>query len=146
MIPNELTLAGAVTWRADGRLTGRSFGNGLRETRAYDTRGQLRTQQLGTEVTTYAYNPAGNLLARSRPGADHGWDYDALDRVIGDRLDARERTYNYDANHNPLDAFIEGTPVAYSYALQSDRWIAIATPTTSQALAQDAARFRSPPA
>ena len=57
-----------------------------------------------------------------------------------------ERTYTYDANHNPLDAFIEGTPVAYSYALQSDRWIAIATPTTSQALAQDAARFRSPPA
>ena len=110
MIPNELTLAGAVTWRADGRLTGRSFGNGLRETRTYDTRGQLRTQQLGTEVTTYAYNPAGNLLARSRPGADHGWDYDALDRVIHDRLDARERSYTYDANYNRLDALIEGIP------------------------------------
>ena len=139
MIPNELTLAGAVTWRADGRLTGRSFGNGLRETRTYDTRGQLRTQQLGTEVTTYAYNPAGNLLARSRPGADHAWDYDALDRVTGDRLDARARSYTYDANHNRRDALIEGIPEAYSYAPASNRLTAIATPSASQTLAQDAA-------
>ena len=133
------TLAGAVTWRADGRLTGRSFGNGLRETRTYDTRGQLRTQQLGTEVTTYGYDPAGNLLSRSRPGADHAWDYDALDRVTGDRLDARARSYAYDANHNRRDALIEGLPEAYGYAPASNRLTAIATPTTSQTLTQDAA-------
>ena len=133
------TLAGAVTWRADGRLTGRSFGNGLRETRTYDTRGQLRTQQLGTEVTTYAYDPAGNLLSRSWPGADHAWDYDALDRVTGDRLDARARSYAYDANHNRRDALIEGLPEAYGYAPASNRLTALATPATSQVLTQDAA-------
>src|SRR5690606_28623802 len=82
-------LASAVTWRADGRLSGRSFGNGLRESRAYDARGQIRTQQLGADTATYHYDPAGNLLARRLPGTDHGWDYDALDRVIRDRLDTR---------------------------------------------------------
>ena len=136
---NPRALASAVTWRADGRLSGRSFGNGLRETRAYDARGQLLAQTLGTETTTYAYDPAGNLLVRSLPGADHGWDYDALDRVIRDRLDTRERSYAYDPNHNRLDALIEGVPEAYSYAPASNRLTAIATPATSRVLTLDAA-------
>ncbi|MGE3298223.1 MAG: RHS repeat-associated core domain-containing protein [Porticoccaceae bacterium] len=131
-------LASAVTWRADGRLSGRSFGNGLRETRSYDARGQLLSQQLGADTTTYHYDPVGNLLARRLPGAEHGWDYDALDRVIRDRLDARERTYAYDANHNRLDALIEGIPEAYGYAPASNRLTAIATPATSRVLSRDA--------
>jgi RHS repeat-associated protein len=132
-------LASAVTWRADGRLTGRTFGNGLRESRAYDARGQLRTQQLGADTTTYHYDPAGNLLARSLPDTDHGWDYDALDRVIRDRLDTRERTYAYDPNHNRASALVEGTPEIYSHAPASNRLTGIATPATSRMLSLDAA-------
>ena len=132
-------LAGAVTWRADGRLTGRTFGNGLRETRSYDARGQLREQTLGADTTTYAYDPAGNLLARSLPGADHGWDYDALHRVIGDRLDTREREYDYDPNHNRTGAWVEGTPETYLYAPQSNRLTGIATPDLTRTLHLDAA-------
>jgi RHS repeat-associated protein len=133
------TLATAVTWRADGRLTGRTFGNGLRETRAYDARGQLLAQTLGTETTTYAYDPAGNLLARRLPGAEHGWDYDGLDRVIRDRLDTRERTYAYDPNHNRTSALVEGTSETYGYVPASNRLTGIATPATSRVLSLDAA-------
>lgn len=75
-------LASAVTWRADGRLSGRSFGNGLRETRSYDARGQLLAQQLGADTTTYHYDPAGNLLARNLPGTEHAWDYAPCVRIV----------------------------------------------------------------
>src|SRR5690606_2504946 len=99
----------------------------------------LRTQQLDTEVTTYAYDPAGNLLARSLPSASYAWTYDPLDRVTGDALNASTRAYTYDPNHNRLDALIEGALEAYSYAPASNRLTAIATPTSSRTLTQDAA-------
>lgn len=60
-------LVSAVAWRADGRLTGRTFGNGLRETRSYDARGQFLTQLLGAETAAYRYDPPATCAAAVCP-------------------------------------------------------------------------------
>ncbi len=98
------------TYRADGNVTGQTFGSGLDETRSYDNQGRLTQQVLGSIKTIdYSYDANGNLITLDKTPTtttqNWGYDYDALDRLIDDlKGDTQDNiddyTYQYDGNGN----------------------------------------------
>jgi RHS repeat-associated protein len=110
------TIVDAITYQADGRITGRRFGNGLVDTRSYDLQGRLQLRSLDVQ-TAYDYDANGNLLQRT----GHNYRYDALDRLTGE-LDAnQQQDYGYDPNGNRETLQNAQNTLAYSYAADSNR-------------------------
>jgi RHS repeat-associated protein len=104
-------LADGITYRADGLLTGLTFGNGLIETRAYDQQGRLTAQTLGgVDSREYSYDASGNLTARTAGIGGGTFTYDALNRLADGTL-----TYSYEPASNRLAA-IGGAPVSLDLA------------------------------
>jgi len=97
-----------IQYRADGQLVSGRFGNDLTQTRRYDLQGRLVEQELFddggsiVDVRRYAYDAAGNLIARTGTPGDQRYAYDALDRLIGQEIasDGKTWQYDYDPNHN----------------------------------------------
>jgi RHS repeat-associated protein len=111
-----------ITYRADGRITGRGYGNSISESRQYDEQGRLTNQNLGTlDQVTYGYDANGNVLSRQTQSVAHGFEYDALDRLIDDVLAGAGITYTYDPNGNRLSVDDGTTPVTYTYEAMSNR-------------------------
>ncbi len=119
------TIVDNITYRADGLVTGQTFGNGLGETREYDQQGRLLTQFLGSADTRlYGYDANGNLITKQTLPEVASYTYDPLDR-----LTAETRTngtvenvgYAYDPNGNRLRANAE----SYTYASSTNRLSAI---------------------
>jgi RHS repeat-associated protein len=87
---------------ADGRLTSVTDPNGLVTRLAYNFRGQVTSRNVGGEVTSYAYDRAGQLTKTTRPdGSFLSFTHDAAHRLTGvaDALGNRI-AYNYDAASN----------------------------------------------
>ena len=118
-----------IRYRADGQLTSARFGNGLNQVRQYDRQGRLLEQRLfddsGTilDLRQYRYDPAGNLTARTGTPGDQQYDYDALDRLIGQRIAANDQDwqYAYDANHNRQQRSDGVLNEVYGYRPNSNR-------------------------
>ena len=118
-----------IRYRADGQLTSARFGNGLNQVRQYDRQGRLLEQRLfddsGTilDLRQYRYDPAGNLTARAGTPGDQQYDYDALDRLIGQRIAANDQDwqYAYDANHNRQQRSDGVLNEVYGYRPNSNR-------------------------
>ena len=107
-----------LQYRGDHRMTQRSFGNGLTESRRYDLQGRLLSQTLNGQPSggggvqapsidsrSYAYDANGNLLSRSGSAQTGTYAYDRLDRLISDAVNAAapspsKSQYQYDLNHN----------------------------------------------
>jgi RHS repeat-associated protein len=110
------------TYRGDGKLTGQTYGNGLVETRSYNSRSLLDTYTLGSiESESYGYDAAGNLTSRSGSSWTLGYGYDALDRVTSDVGGSGSRGYGYDANGNRLTKTVDGSPTSYTYTTGTNR-------------------------
>ena len=113
------TLSGNRTYRADRRLTGQTFGNGLTETRTYDLKGQLQTQRLGTVATRdyLDYDANGNLKALTADSFSGTYTYDALNRLGTETAGTLTQSLGYDANGNRTS---DGTG-DYDYLAASNR-------------------------
>jgi YD repeat-containing protein len=88
----SLTLNGQTTpiisnanYTADGLLAEQTFGNGLLETRNYDTKRRLKTWQVsGLFFRTNTYDLVGNILSRTLNSGTQTFTYDAMDRLLTD--------------------------------------------------------------
>ena len=115
-------LADGIAYRADGLLTGLTFGNGLTETRAYDLQGRLTAQTLGgVDSREYSYDANGNLTGRTAGIGGGAFAYDVLNRLTTETTDLAGAEFTYDANGNRL---ADGTR-NYSYEPASNRLAAI---------------------
>ncbi|OGI40901.1 MAG: hypothetical protein A2140_08115 [Candidatus Muproteobacteria bacterium RBG_16_62_13] len=94
------TMAHGLTYRADGPLTGLTYGNGLTETRTHDLQGRLTQQSLGTDAWGYTYDANGNVTTTARPFGAGNFTYDALDRLTLETLQSSAQGFTYDANGN----------------------------------------------
>ena len=101
-----------IQYRADGLITGQTWGNGLNETRQYDQQGRLTNQTLGNvDTRTYEYDANGNLLTKTRDAKTDSYGYDKLDRLTLDNLIA----FTYDPIGNRLTKKVEQAVEAYQY-------------------------------
>jgi RHS repeat-associated protein len=124
----SMTLYGVSTplvsggvFRPDGLPLTRTFGNGLADTRLYDTQGRLRELYLGNADTRlYAYDANGNLTGKQTLPEVGAYAYDALDRLKQeDRTTQATVTTNwtYDANGNRKTQNLG----SYAYLASSNR-------------------------
>lgn len=73
-----------TSYDADGKLLSMTDPNGLLTSFTYDARARLKTRTVGTEVTAYTYDDAGNLTKVTRPDASYiSYAYDAAHRLTG---------------------------------------------------------------
>lgn len=98
------TLVTSAAYRPDGLVAGLAFGNGLTDTRLYDTQGRLREQYLGNADTRlYAYDANGNLTGLQSLPQVGAYSYDALNRLSRDQITSpptSDTAFTYDANGN----------------------------------------------
>lgn len=115
------TLVTAAGYRPDGLVASLAFGNGLTDTRLYDTQGRLREQYLGNADTRlYAYDANGNLTGLQSLPQVGAYTYDPLNRLSRDQITSPptgDTTFTYDANGNRLS---ENTG-SYAYLAGSNR-------------------------
>jgi RHS repeat-associated protein len=72
--------------------------NGLTTTLGYDARGRLKTRQVGSEITTFNYDLAGNLIKITPPdGQSLSYGYDNARRLVT-ISDSRGNTIHYTRN------------------------------------------------
>jgi RHS repeat-associated protein len=86
----------------DGRLLSMVDPNGLTTKFTYNFRGQMTSRTVGTEVTAYAYDAAGQLIKMTPPdGAFFAYTYDAAHRLTGIKDAAGDRiAFTRDATSN----------------------------------------------
>lgn len=82
------------TYRADGLLTGQTYGNGLVDTRAYDLQGRLTSWATGSiDSRTYGYDANGNITSINASTFGYDW----LDRIVSSNS---MLNFTWDANGN----------------------------------------------
>jgi YD repeat-containing protein len=132
---NTTPLITAATYRPDGLPLARTFGDGLTDTRVYDTQGRLREQYLGSvDTRLYAFDANGNLTGLQSLPQVGAYQYDALDRLKQEDLTTQAlttTTWTYDANGNRKTQ----NTGSYSYLANSNRL----TSTPPGAISLDAA-------
>lgn len=101
------------TYRADGLLTGQTYGNSLVDSRTYDWQGRLQTWATGTiDSRGYGYDANGNILFIN--GSNFAYDW--LDRLTTAPL----QTFAYDPNGNRT----QDSSGQYSYGIATNRMAA----------------------
>jgi len=130
------TIVSNRTYRADGLLTGETFGNGVNDVRQYDLQGRLTYLSLtGTsgsiDTRLYSYDPNSNLTQKQSLPEVGNYTYDALDRITGTTRDAATEGYHYDPNGNRTSFTSNGTTQSYSYLTNTNRLTQVGTSTIS---------------
>ena len=122
------TLISDRQYRADGRLTDQTFGNGLTGRREYTAQGRLSRWTLGGQRMSasygYHYDANGNLTDRDGPDGHAAYQYDSLDRLTEEDWGAGNyhNAYDYDGNGNRLSSLTgRGDIIDYAYEPQSNR-------------------------
>ena len=116
-------------YRGDNLMTQCTYGNGLIDTRTYDLQGRLRSQSLGNasnniiDQRSYVYDVNANIIKRDSTPQLSDYQYDALDRLIGDAIDNDiSHNHQYDPAHNRTSKGQEGVNQAqYTYQPLSNR-------------------------
>lgn len=133
-------LVNSLTYRADGLLTGQTFGNGIAETRDYDLQGRLLTQTIGAvDTRIYTYDANSNVTAFTGNAASTSYGYDALDRLTEDTASLSTSSFTYDANGNRLTRVQDGKTLTYNYEPNTNRLDQVHTATEPKDVVLDAA-------
>ena len=119
-------LVSNITYRADGVVTGRQYGNGIADTRTYDQQGRLTQQTIGTaDSVLLSYDANSNVLSRDTQTNTHAYGYDVLDRLETETNDGSTLDYTYDPNHNRLTKDDGVQVTQYAYGAGSNQLVAI---------------------
>jgi len=110
-------------YRADGLWTSQGYGNGLTQTKQYDTQGRLVEQDSGSYRRLYQYDNNSNILDIDSVVDDShevDYDYDVLDRLTYTRdfIQNLDQSFTYDANGN-RNISADGD-IAYFFDYESD--------------------------
>ncbi len=96
------------TYRADGLWVEQTYGNGLVQTKDYDTQGRLTDNATASGTRDYLYDANGNIVNIESAGnsLDIDYGYDALDRLTSqsDTINNLVQGYGYDENSNRLSS------------------------------------------
>ena len=109
-----------MSFAADGRPTGWTWGDNRAATRSIDIDGRLSGFSKGTANVGIGYDSASRItsLADSRGGSyAEGFAYDNLDRLTGSTVNSVSAGYAYDADSNRTI----GPTGSFSYATTSNR-------------------------
>jgi RHS repeat-associated protein len=108
------TLVSGRTYRAHGALASQTFGNGIIESRTYDTAGRLATWQIGgIETRSYGRDLNGNITSITTSGVAKNYSYDAIDRLLSEA----GQSFGWDSNGNRTSDAAGG----YAYQAASNR-------------------------
>mgnify|MGYP005852965365 CR=1 FL=1 len=128
-----------IIYRADGQMLSAEYGNGLADLREYDLQGRLVGKELidtvgfVVEERTWTYDPAGNVVERTRSSTTETFSYDPLDRLIGQDITGASNaswSYDYGPNHNRLSRqLVDEFDESYDYEPQSNRLLRRTRPT-----------------
>ena len=115
-----------MNYRADNKMLGCTYGNGLTDNRSYDLQGRLLIQGLnGTGGTidqrSYSYDARNNITNIDVNGQSTSYSYDALDRLTSETEGQDDDTYSYDLNHNRLQKSEDATTDTYQYQEAANR-------------------------
>lgn len=139
-LQNPPTALVGYTWDDDGRLVGEDLPGSSQRTWTwddgqlvefdqtapgatttsaldYDTAGRLDTETIGSDVTEWAYDPAGQLLSETlNSTTTAAWTYDNLGRRATETTSAGTTTHTYDnAGQLTLSDPPSGSNATYTY-------------------------------
>ena len=87
----------AYEYSRDGQIVARTA-NGVRQTYAYDGRGQLlAVKEDGADVERYVYDKAGNMLRKTVRGKTTTFAFDGANQLVSSTTDGETTRYAYDA-------------------------------------------------
>ena len=122
------------------------FGNGVTETRHYDSDYRLtQITAIGSrnlQNLSYGYDAADNVLSITdaiNSGNSQNFDYDALNRLTGARGSYGTLSYTYDSVGNRLTQYAGRIATTYAYAPNSNRLTAITSGGVTQSVGYTAA-------
>lgn len=95
-----------TSYDANGRPLSITDPNGLVATLAYNFRGEVTSRNVGGEITTYAYDPVGQLTKTTRPDGSYlAFTYDSAHRLTGITSSVGDDiAYTYDPASNVTEA------------------------------------------
>jgi len=125
---NGNAIINSMAYRGDSQMIGRSWNNGINETRAYDQQARLTQIGLGNIATRdYRYDASSNIISINSPFQTGSYGYDLNDRLTQQQLNGTEQiSLIYDFNGNRLtelvdDAINDNQAETYRYQPQSNR-------------------------
>jgi len=110
---NGSQLINSMAYRGDSQMIGRSWSNGIQETRTYDQQArvtQIALSNIGNR--NYSYDASSNITSISSPNHNGLYDYDLNDRLTQEvlntpQVNTNQADYNYDFNGNRLSRLID---------------------------------------
>lgn len=127
---------------AASRLVRRTFGNGLSEEFAYDSRSRPTSQVLKTSSgltlaqTEIEFDAASNVTSLTKNGTVATYEYDANDRLVRETFPGFEALYTYDLNGNRIERTINGAVETYEYDA-GDKLLAVHSAQDNRTYAYD---------
>ena len=117
-----------ISYRADNRMLGCTYGNSLTDSRGYDLQGRLISQSLKGASSTvdqrsYTYDVKSNITSITVNGNARSYGYDALDRLVTESHGQdSSASYSYDLNYNRQTRMEQPGPrESYGYLDGSNR-------------------------
>jgi RHS repeat-associated protein/uncharacterized repeat protein (TIGR01451 family) len=127
------TLLSAIAYQPFGPVSAQTYGNGVKETRAYDPDYRLTSlTDAGTTLVqslAYGYDAANNVLSIAdgvNPANSQTLAYDALDQLASAKGAYGVLGYTYDAVGNRLTSTTALAATTYSYASTNNRLASVA--------------------
>ncbi len=133
--PSELRVNGNlllsnITYQPFGEPKSWTWGNNQAYVRSFDLDGRFKTHRVGSDTRTLTYDAASRITqtADTNPVYNRSYDYDALDRLIGQSDNSGFKLWGYDANSNRTNAQFGATNYLYTLAASSNRLQTVAGP------------------
>ena len=129
-------LVSGISYRSDGVVTARQYGNGIAETRVYDQQRRLAQQTIGTaDSILLSYDANSNVLSRDTQTDTHSYGYDVLHRLEAETNDGATIDYTYDPDHNRLTKDDGVQVTQYTYGAGGNQLVGIDATVLSYDLA-----------
>ena len=127
---NGAVLLGNITYQPFGPAKSWVWGNGQAYTRSFDLDGRLQSHPMGSDTRTLTYDAASRITstADTSPVYNRTYDYDPLDRLVGQTDNTSFKLWAYDANSNRISEQSGGSNYPYTLETTSNHLLNTAGP------------------